>query len=107
MAGGGMKYEYIPENNLVVLFLLFLLTLGLYYFWWLARTCRMFNDNPVTNILLVLFTFGIWGIYLNLKYMQKSEELNDRELKWYMVLFFGIAPLIVQHNINEKYFPGR
>ena len=102
-----MKDEYIPENNLVVLFLLFILTFGFYYFWWLARVSRLFDDNPVSNIILAIFTLGIWSLYLNMKYMQKSEELNGREIKWYMVFFLIISPLIIQHNINERYFPGR
>jgi hypothetical protein len=99
--------EYIPENNLVVLFLLMVLTLGLYYFWWLARVSRMFNDDPVINILLTVFTFGIWGVYLSLKYLQKSEILNGRDIKWYMIFFVPVMPIIIQHNLNEKYFPGR
>lgn len=102
-----MKIEYVPENNLVVLFLLFVLTLGIYYFWWLARISRLFDDNPVTNILLVFLTLGGWGLYINLKYMQKSEGLNGRDMKWFMILFLPISFLIIQHNINEKYFPGR
>ncbi len=102
-----MKNEYIPENNLVVLFLLLILTLGLYYFWWLARVSRIFNDNPISNILLVILTFGSWSIYINVKFIQRSEEINGREMKWYMVFFLFMAPLIVQHNINEKFFPGR
>lgn len=102
-----MKIEYIPENNLVILFLLLFLTGGLYYFWWLARVSEIFGDNPVTNILLVICTLGLWSLYINLKYMQKSEELNRREIKWFMVFFLPISPLIVQHNINERYFPGR
>lgn len=100
--------EYVPENNLVVLLLLFILTGGLYYFWWLSRTSQIFGENPVSNILLTIFTAGIWGIlYLNLRFMQKSEELNDRDLKWYMVFFLPISVLIIQSNINEKYYPGR
>jgi hypothetical protein len=99
--------EYIPENNLVVLFLLFILTAGLYYFWWLARISRVFNDDPVINILLTVFTVGIWGIFLNLRYMQKSENINGRDMKWFMVFFLPISPIIIQNNVNEKYFPGR
>ena len=68
--------EYIPENNLVVLFLLIVLTFGLYYFWWLARTSKLFNDDPVINILLTIFTFGIWGIYLK---PEISTEVRDTE----------------------------
>ena len=99
--------NYIPENNLVVLLLLFILTGGLYYFWWLARASRVFNDDPVINIVLTVFSAGIWSLYINLRYMQKSESLNGRDMKWFMALFFFISPIIIQHNINEKYFPGR
>ena len=99
--------EYIPENNLVVLLLLFVLTCGLYYFWWLARISRVFNDDPVINTLLTIFTAGLWAIYLNLRYMQKSENINGRDMKWFMVFFLPISPLIIQSNVNEKYFPGR
>jgi len=99
--------EYIPENNLVVLFLLIILTAGLYYFWWLARTSRVFGDDPVMNILLTIFTVGLWSLYLNLKYMQKSELINGRDIKWFMIFFLPLSPIIIQHNINEKHFPAR
>lgn len=102
-----MKMENIPENNLVVLLLLFLFTGLMYYFWWIARMSRLFNDNPVSNVLLVALTLGLWGLYLNMKYLQRSEDLNGRDLKWYMFFFLPIAPLIIQHNLNERYYPGR
>jgi hypothetical protein len=102
-----MKVDNIPENNLIVLLLLMLFTGFLYYFWWLARISRLFNDNPVSNVILVPLTLGVWALYLSVKYMQKSEEANGRELKWYMFFFLPISFLIVQHNINERYFPGR
>lgn len=98
------RVDYIPEDNPLILFLLIIITGGLYYFWWLARTSRIFGDDPVINILLTVFTVGIWGLYLNMRYMQKSELINDRDMKWYMILFIVIAPIIIQNNINEKYF---
>jgi uncharacterized membrane protein YjgN (DUF898 family) len=100
-------HEYIPENNPVVLFFLLIITGGIYYLWWLARTSSLFGDDPVINILLTVFTLGIWGLYCNLRYLQKSELINGRDVKWYMILFVFIAPLIIQNNINEKYYPGR
>lgn len=102
-----MNIEYSPENNLVVLFLLTILTAGLYLFWWIARASRIFDENPVSNILLIIFTAGIWYLYISLKYMQKSEQLNGRDMKWYMIIFLPISFLIIQNNINERYFPGR
>ena len=102
-----VREEYIPENNLVVLLFLLIVTCFLYYFWWLVRVSKVFHDNPVSNVVLTLCTFGIWGLYLNLRYLQKSEELNGRDVKWYMFFFLPIAVLIIQNNINEKYFTGR
>ena len=99
--------EYIPENNLVVLLLLFIITGGLYYFWWLARVSKIFGDDPVINILLTIFTAGIWSLYVNLKYLQKSEIINGRDIKWFIVIFLPISPIIIQHNINEKVFSHR
>ena len=102
-----MELEYYPENNLIVLLLLFILTLGLYLFWWVARVSKIFNDNPISNILLIIFTCGVWYLYISLKYIQKSEQLNGRDTKWYMIIFLPISFLIIQNNINERYFPGR
>ncbi|MCL1864264.1 MAG: hypothetical protein FWF73_00435 [Spirochaetes bacterium] len=99
--------EYIPENNIAVMFLLIILTGGLYYFWWLARVSKVFGDDPVTNIILTVFTAGIWSIYINFRYMQKSEIINGRDMKWFMALFFLISPIIIQNNLNEKFFSGR
>ena len=102
-----VREEYIPEYNLVILRLVFAVTGSLYYFWWLVRVSRMFHENPVSNVVLTIMTCSLWGWYLCLKYMQKSEELNGREMKWYMIFFLPISVLIIQNNINEKYFPGR
>jgi hypothetical protein len=102
-----VREEYIPENNLVVLLLLLITTCLLYYFWWLVRISKVFQDNAVSNVLLTIFTCGLWGMFINLRYLQKSEELNGRDMKWYMVFFLPIAVLIIQNNINERFFPGR
>ena len=124
-----MKVENIPENNLVVLLLLTILSGGIYLFWWIARVSKIFKDNPVTNILLIVipalvsisvYAFldilnifyviaisGIWYFYLNIKYLQKSEQLNGRDMPWFMVIFLPISFLLIQHNINEKYYPGK
>jgi hypothetical protein len=102
-----MEIDYYPENNLIVLLLLTLLTAGLYLFWWIVRVSRIFNENPTSNILLIVFTGGIWYLYISLKFIQKSEQLNGRDAKWYMIFFLPLSFLIIQNNINERYFPGR
>ena len=102
-----VREEYIPEYNLVVLMLLLVVTGGLYFYWWLVRVSKMFHDNPVSNVVLTILTLSLWGWYISLRYLQKSEELNGREMKWFMIFFLPISVLIIQNNINEKYFPGR
>ena len=102
-----MEKVYVPENNLFVLFLLLLMTGFLYYFWWLARISRIFGDDPAVNILLSIFTLGAWAMYTNLRYLQKSEALNGRDVKWYVIFFLPFAPIIIQQNINERYYSGR
>ncbi len=102
-----MELEDYPENNLIVLLLLIILTCGLYLFWWIARVSKIFNDNPVSNILLIIFTGSIWYWYLSMKYIYMSEQLNGRDSKWYMIFFLLVSFLIIQNNLNERYFPGR
>ncbi len=97
------EYKHQPEDNVFILLLLLLFSGFLYYFWWLARISRLFGEDPVTNILLVCATLGMWGVYLNLRYLQKSEELNRRRMQWYMVFFLPLSILIIQNNVNEYY----
>ncbi|MBN2435459.1 MAG: hypothetical protein JXK07_09375 [Spirochaetes bacterium] len=97
------QYKPIPEDNTFILMLLIIFSGGLYYLWWLSRVSRLFNDNPVTNILLVFATLGLWALYLNIRYLQKSEEINGRSIQWYIIFFLPFAVLIIQNNINEHY----
>lgn len=96
-----------PEDNLFILLLLIVFSCGLYYFWWIAKVSSFFGDDTVTNILLIFFTAGLWSIYLNVRYIQKSEELNNRNMQWYMIFFLPISVLITQNNINEYYSSPR
>ena len=96
-----MKYT---EENLIVFATLMICTLGLYSLVWIARVSKQMGDDPVTNVVLVFITFGMWFIFLCLRYMQKSQILNGRTIMWYevfFVLFPMLAPLVIQMNINE------
>jgi len=119
--------EYTPEDNLFVLFLLMILTGGLYYFLWLAKTSKFFGDDSTANVLIALFTIAggaavfyftgnifmavalgaIWVLYLNMRYFHKSELLHKRATLWCMALLLPVLPLallMIQNNINEKRF---
>ena len=99
------------EENLIILIILIACTFGLYSLIWLARTSRAFGDDPTTNIVLVITSFGMWSVVLNLRYLERSEGLNGRTLAWYnamLLLMTGgfIGPLLTQMNINEKLGAG-
>jgi len=64
------------------------------------------DDDPVTNVVLGLVSFGAWLIFLYLRYMDRVEKLNGREMAWYYAVLifmsFGVAgPLMIQFGINE------
>ena len=95
------------EENLIVLIILIACTFGLYSLIWLARTSRAFGDDPTTNVILIIGSFGMWSLVLNLRYLERSETLNGRTLAWYnaaLIFVTGgiIGPLLTQMNINEK-----
>ncbi len=100
-----MENRY-TEENLIVLLVLMVSTGGLYAFVWIARVSREFGDDSVTNVILSLMSGGAWLLFLYLRYMDKAERLNGREMQWYyaLLIFFSFgmaAPAMIQFNLNE------
>ncbi len=98
-----MKYT---KENLIVLPVLLVSTGGLYSLVWLARVSREFGDDAVTNVILAIISFGVWAVYLQLRYLHRAEAMNGRDLAWYLplfLLFFGwfLGPLMIQIDLNE------
>ena len=96
--------KYTSEN-LIVFTILMVCTAGLYSLIWLGRTSASFNDDPTTNVVMTVVTCGLWGLVLNLRYVQLSEELNGRTIQWYNAILVLIqpflGPLMIQQNLNE------
>ncbi len=106
-----MQKKY-TEENLIVLLILLVATGGLYSFVWIARVSREFGDDAVTNVILGIISGGAWLLFLYLRYMDRSERINGREMQWYYALLiffsFGLAaPLMIQFNLNENVEAGR
>jgi len=94
------------KENLIVLLVLLVSTGGLYSLIWLARVSREFGEDSVTHVILAIVSFGLWAVYLQLRYLHRAEALNGRELAWYLplfLLFFGwfLGPLMIQLDLNE------
>lgn len=100
-----MEKRY-TEENLIVLLVLMVATGGLYAFVWIARVSREFGDDCVTNVILSIMSGGAWLLFLYLRYMDKAERMNGREMQWYyaLLIFFSLglaAPAMIQFNLNE------
>jgi energy-converting hydrogenase Eha subunit C len=94
------------EENLMILMTLLICTFGAYSLIWLARTSKAFGDDPVTQVVMTVLSGGVWGLVLNLRYLDMAERLNGRDLAWYNAIL-AIFPLplmgtmMVQLNLNE------
>ncbi len=98
------------EENLMILMILMVCTFGLYSLVWLARTSKAFGDDPVTNVVMSIMSFGTWTVVLSLRYLDMAERLNGRTLAWYNAVLVMlplplVGPLLVQLNINEFVAP--
>jgi uncharacterized protein YacL len=100
------------EENLMILMILLTCTFGAYALIWLARTSKAFGDDPVTQVVMTILSGGIWGLVLNLRYLDMAERQNGRELAWYNAIL-AVFPLpimgtmMVQLNLNEALQKGR
>ena len=89
------------ELNLIVLGLLSIITFPLYYLIWQARISKAMKMDPIMNIILTVATAGLWALYLHIKWIQDTAEINDDNLTWLeLVLALPVAPLVIQNNIN-------
>ncbi len=87
--------------NLTVFGLLIIVTFPVYYLIWQSRISRAMKMDPLTNILLTIFTAGAWALYLHIKWIQDTAEINKDNLTWLELIFaMVVAPMVIQNNIN-------
>ena len=94
------------DENLMILLILLTCTFGAYGLIWLARTSKAFGDDPTTQVVMTILSGGVWGLILNLRYLDMAERLNGRNLAWYNAILATfplplMGPMMVQLNLNE------
>jgi hypothetical protein len=97
----------VQERNSVVVILLWFLTCGIYYFYWIYQTSTELKQatgddsiNPTTDLLLTVVTCGLWGYYLLYRDAQKLHQVLVRLDQTHQdqsqtVLMLCIATLVV------------
>jgi hypothetical protein len=111
----------------ISVFLLSIVTCGIYYFYWLYTTsvemaaCLGEEDiPPIVDLLLIIFTGSLWGFVWDWRTGQKIARMQERvglprndESVLYLVLdalgvgpVYGlgmIVPILQQTRLNEVY----
>jgi hypothetical protein len=119
-----------PSRSLLKVFLLLILTCGLYYFYWVYVTSSDINKMrgggfpPVLDLLLTLLTGGLWLYWWDWRVGQEVAELQARyglpvqnNSALYLILdILGagpiaglgiVVPLIQQSTLNAVYERAR
>jgi hypothetical protein len=85
MSGGGLaSVGEKREPGMVIVYIL--LTCGIYLYIWVHATSTDIKNalggrediNPTMDVVLTIFTCGLYGIYLLYRYPQLLLELQDR-----------------------------
>lgn len=75
----------LVKRNISISLILCFVTFGIYYIYWLYKIDQelseeLGNDNlPVYDILLIIFTLGLYGYYL---YYRNGKQINLLEDKY-------------------------
>ena len=75
----------LVKRNISISLILCFVTFGIYYIYWLYKIDQelseeLGNDNmPVYDILLIIFTLGLYGYYL---YYRNGKQINLLENKY-------------------------
>lgn len=107
----------MKKRKLFTMFILTIVTLGIYYLYWLIVAGKELGDevgarsNMFLTILLVVFTFGLGAIYLFAKYSvltqqiasNRNEFVEEDSTLLIVLTVFGcglLSMFIVQDKIN-------
>ncbi|MBU5678297.1 MAG: DUF4234 domain-containing protein [Candidatus Aenigmatarchaeota archaeon] len=95
----------IEKRNIVLIYLLGIVTLGIYFIYWLWKTKNELNElgAEIPTAWLIIIPFA--NIYWLYKYSEGFAKVTKKEshLIWFIVfLLVGIVmPAIVQSELNK------
>ena len=104
------------ERNILLVYILGVITLGVYIIYWLYETKKELNElgaNIPSFILYFIPIVNIYWLYRYTKGWTKVTKKNDAILYFIVFYFLGIVmPYLVQKSLNEiarnygRQYPG-
>ena len=95
----------IQERNILLVYILSFLTLGIYFLYWLYKTKNELNELGANIPSFILYFIPIANIYWLYKYTEGWAHVTKKDnviLYFILFLFVGIImPYLVQRDLNE------
>ncbi len=105
-----MERAVFQKRNLWVMLLLYIVTLGFYFFYWLYKTKEEINKigGKIPTIIFAVIPF--LNIYFDYRYAQDYVKyIRKSDDKGLIILFFLLifclpifAPFIIQYDLNNR-----
>ncbi len=100
-----MRYP-IPKRNIVLVYILGIVTFGIYFLYWMYKTKHEMNDMGAqipTSILIFIPIANIYWLYRYSEGFSEYVKRDDNSLLWFLVFFFigPVMPAIVQSELNK------
>jgi ribosomal protein S27AE len=96
----------VPRRNIVLVYILGIVTFGIYFLYWMYKTKHEINDigaNIPTSILLFIPIANIYWLYRYSEGFSMYVKKDDNSLLWFIVFFLigPVMPAIVQSELNR------
>ena len=104
-SGSPMRYP-IPKRNIVLVYILGIVTFGIYFLYWMYKTKHEMNDMGAqipTSFLIFIPIANIYWLYRYSEGFSEYVKRDDNSLLWFIVFFFigPVMPAIVQSELNR------
>lgn len=96
----------VTRRNIVIVYLLTLVTFGFYLYYWLVKTKDEFNGLGAavpTGWLLLVPVANLYWIYRYCEAFSRFVKKDDNAVLWFLVYLLAgiIMPAIVQSELNR------
>ena len=96
----------IKHRNIFLVYLFWIITLGIYYVYWIVSTKRDINSKgaKIPNaILLIIPIVNLWWLWKYIDGWSKVIKKDDSTIKWFFIFFFvhPLMPGFVQSSLNK------
>ena len=97
----------IKERNIIVVYLLGIITFGIYFIYWFAKTKDEMNNNfgssIPTAILIIIPIANLYWLYKYAEAFAEKVKKDNNTILWALlfILISIITPAIVQSELNK------